>query len=110
MSLPMASKVGIYGGEFYDTEQREQSSSQNFSAEEIVRRPWKAFWPPRTEVTFKIWLRSEFPEVLSWRFDADKPFDQPWRDWLRSILMKDEEGSCQRKYSWNGNKGTTSTK
>ena len=103
----MASKDGLNLSWFYDAEQRENSSTQDFSAAEIARRPWKAFWPPRSEENFNIWLRSEFPEVLSWRFDPDQPFDQPWRDWLRSILMKDEEGSCLRKYSWkNGNQGT----
>lgn len=106
----MASKDGPDLSKFYDSEQREHSSTQDFSAAEIARRPWKAFWPPRSEESFNIWLRSEFPEVLSWRFDPDQPFDQPWRDWLRSILMKDEDGSCQRKYSWNGNQGTDETK
>ena len=102
----MASKDELDLSKFYDSEQREHSSPQDFSAAEIGRRPWKAFWPPRSEESFNIWLRSEFPEVLSWSFDPDQPFDQPWRDWLRSILMKDEDGSCQRKYSWNGNQGT----
>jgi hypothetical protein len=84
---------------FYDSEQREHLSNKDFSAAEITRRPWKAFWPPRSEDQFDIWLRSEFPEVLSWHFDPDQPFDQPWRDWLRSLLMKDELGSCRKKYS-----------
>jgi hypothetical protein len=86
----MASKDGLDLSWFYDAEQREHSSTQDFSATEIARRPWKAFWPPRSEENFNIWLRSEFPEVLSWHFDPDQPFDQPWRDWLRSLMMNEE--------------------
>jgi hypothetical protein len=86
----MASKDGLNLSWFYDAEQREHSSAQDFSAAEIARRPWKAFWPPRTEENFIVWLRSECPEVLSWRFDPDQPFDQPWRHWLRSLMMNEE--------------------
>jgi hypothetical protein len=71
----MSSKDGPDVSWFYDAEQREHSPTKDFSAAEIARRPWKAFWPPRSEENFNIWLRSEFPEVLSWRFDPDQPFD-----------------------------------
>jgi hypothetical protein len=103
----MSSKDGLDISLFYDSEQRQHSPTKDFSAAEIARRPWKAFWPPRSEESFNIWLRCEFPEVLSWRFDPDLPFDQPWRYWLRSLLMKNEEGNPQQELiSENGNQGT----
>lgn len=87
----MASRPGVDFLWFYDSEEREHSPVKDVSNEEIARRPWKAFWPPRSRGDFDNWLSSEYPEVLSWRFDADKPFDQPWRIWLRSIQIIDEE-------------------
>jgi len=39
------------------------------------------------------WLRSEFPEVLSWRFDRNRPFDRPWRAWTRSARTMAEQGA-----------------
>jgi hypothetical protein len=36
------------------------------------------------------WLHSEFPEVLSWRFDHRQPFDRPWRNWTRSARALEE--------------------
>lgn len=93
---------------FYDSEQYDHSAIKDFSPTEIVRRPWKAFWPPRSEDNFNFWLRSEFPEVLSWQFDPSRPFDQPWRDWLRSLLVKVEAGSCRKKFtSETVNQGTS---
>jgi hypothetical protein len=40
-----------------------------------------------------IWLRSEFPEVLSWRFDLTRPFDRPWRAWTRSARAMEKQGA-----------------
>lgn len=96
----MANNDGPHFARFYDAEQREYLSANDFSAAEIARRPWKAFWPPRSDEGLHIWRHCEFPEVLSWRFDVEQPFDQPWRTWLQSLLMKDEEGSCRKKYAW----------
>lgn len=87
----MASRPGVDFLWFYDSEEREHSPVKDVSTEEIARRPWKAFWPPRSRGNFDNWLSSEYPEVLSWRFDSDKPFDQPWRIWLRTIQIIDEE-------------------
>ncbi|PMD40612.1 hypothetical protein L207DRAFT_582798 [Hyaloscypha variabilis F] len=61
-------------------------------------QPWRAYWPPKCERMMQIWLQSEFPEVLSWRFDRHLPFDRPWRTWTRSACaLKDRaEGmSCR---------------
>lgn len=87
----MASRSGVDFLWFYDSEEREHSPVKDVSTEEIARRPWKAFWPPRSKGNFDSWLASEYPEVLSWRFNPDKPFDQPWRFWLRSLQIIDEE-------------------
>ncbi|KIW17802.1 hypothetical protein PV08_04997 [Exophiala spinifera] len=95
----MSSQSGLDLGWFYDSEEQKHSSVKDFSSTEITRRPWKAFWPPRSGDNFDFWMRSEFPEVLSWQFDPDRPFDQPWRDWLRSLLMKVEAGSCRKRFT-----------
>ncbi len=104
----MSSRDGLHLSPFLDSEQREHSPAKDFSAAELARRPWKAFWPPRSEETFSIWLRSEFPEVLSWRFDPDLPFDQPWREWLKSVMTQNEkEVSLKQDLSCKiGNQGT----
>jgi len=96
----MSNKDGLDVSWFHDTEQREHSPTKDFSAAEIARRPWKAFWPPRSEDNVNIWLRCKSPEVISWRFDPDRPFDQPWRYWLRRLPMKNEEGNLQQKLNW----------
>jgi hypothetical protein len=93
----MSSKNSLDLSWFYDSEEHGHSSNKDFSPTEISRRPWKAFWPPRSGDYINVWLRSEFPEVLSWQFDPEQPFDQPWRNWLRSLLMKVEAGSCRKK-------------
>jgi hypothetical protein len=55
-----------------------------------VYQPWKAFWPLNGTEQPKIWRNSEFPEVLSWEFNANEPFDRPWRTWTRTTLAKEE--------------------
>jgi len=99
LAATMSSQSGLDLGWFYDSEEQKHSSVKDFSSTEITRRPWKAFWPPRSGDNFDFWMRSEFPEVLSWQFDPDRPFDQPWRDWLRSLLMKVEAGSCRKRFT-----------
>jgi len=102
----MSIKDGLDVSWFYDAEQGDHSPADDFSAAEIARRPWKAFWPPRSEESLSIWRRSEFPEVLSWRFDPCKPFDQPWRYWLIHLALKDE-GNFQQGACWTTqNQGT----
>jgi hypothetical protein len=56
-----------------------------------IHQPWRAYWPPKTGSILDAWLRSEFPEVLSWRFDASHPHDRPWRCWTRSARAKKEQ-------------------
>jgi len=55
-----------------------------------ARQPWRSFWPPKCPDVREEWLRSEFPEVLSWRFDRKLPFDRPWRIWARSARAMEE--------------------
>ena len=54
------------------------------------RQPWRSHWPPKCQKMTEMWLRSEFPEVLSWRFDRKRPFDRPWRTWNRSVRAIEE--------------------
>ncbi|KAH7348509.1 hypothetical protein BKA65DRAFT_550582 [Rhexocercosporidium sp. MPI-PUGE-AT-0058] len=56
-----------------------------------LHQPWRAYWPPTSCKTKSAWLRSEFPEVLSWRFDKTLPFDRPWRIWARSARALEEK-------------------
>jgi hypothetical protein len=59
----------------------------------VLRQPWRAYWPPRCDKTMEIWLHSEFPQVLSWRFDHHQPFDRPWRSWTRSARATQERAA-----------------
>ena len=59
--------------------------------EQPICQPWKAFWPPNGAGDPELWSNSEFPEVVSWRFDANRPFDRPWRKWTRTARAKKEE-------------------
>jgi len=54
------------------------------------RQPWRSFWPTKCQKVREEWLHSEFPEVLSWRFDRKLPFDRPWRIWARSARAMEE--------------------
>jgi hypothetical protein len=58
-----------------------------------LRQPWRSYWPPKCEKMMQIWLYSEFPEVLSWRFDHRQPFDRPWRTWTRSARALEERAT-----------------
>ena len=60
----------------------------------VLRRPWKAFWPPLVENDTYEWLLKTCPEVLSWRFDSNKTSDRPWRSWTRSVTGTQEENKC----------------
>lgn len=82
---------------FRDAERNKPSCTTDLSKAELVRRPWRAHWPPRSANDRSVWLRCEFPQVLSWRFDPDKPFDRPWRYWARTVLAKQEEEDIQKE-------------
>lgn len=53
-------------------------------------QPWKKFWPPTRAERLSIWCKSEFPEVSSWKFDPESPFDRPWRTWTRTSQARAE--------------------
>lgn len=55
-------------------------------------QPWKVVWPLKGPAWENLWSQSEYPEVTSWSFDAQRPFDRPWRTWTRSALAKSEKG------------------
>jgi len=68
----------------------------NDTSTTTVRQPWRCYWPPKDEKTMAHWLQSEFPEVLSWSFDRNRPFDRPWRTWARSTrAMQERVEGCQ---------------
>jgi hypothetical protein len=58
-----------------------------------TRQPWRSYWPPKCHSIMDIWIHSEFPEVLSWRFDRTQPFDRPWRNWTRSARAVEEQSA-----------------
>ena len=64
-------------------------------SEPVLRQPWSAFWPVKGTGEAKVWHHSEFPEVVSWQFDANRPFDRPWRKWTRTVKAKKETASLQ---------------
>lgn len=55
-----------------------------------LNQPWREFWPPNSGTELHLWLQSEYPEVLYWRFDPTRPFDRPWRTWTSSARAKRE--------------------
>jgi hypothetical protein len=59
--------------------------------EELLRRPWKAYWRLNFEQVREMWASSKHPEVLSWRLNSDDPFDRPWRNWCESINATQKE-------------------
>jgi hypothetical protein len=63
----------------------------DWTTQEGKSQPWKAFWPPDRINDPTIWERSEFPEVASWTFSPNQPFDRPWRKWTRSTRAKNEK-------------------
>jgi hypothetical protein len=83
---------------FWDSRSSSDTSSLvdiNLS-ESTLRQPWTAFWPVKgTGEAMVMWHHSEFPEVVSWQFDANRPFDRPWRKWTRTLKAKKETASLQ---------------
>lgn len=76
---------------WYLDSEPEEPGTKNESAKTIrARQPWRSYWPPRCHKVREEWLHSEFPEVLSWRFDRTQPFDRPWRAWTRSTRAMEE--------------------
>ncbi|KAH8883018.1 hypothetical protein GQ53DRAFT_433381 [Thozetella sp. PMI_491] len=46
-------------------------------------QPWRVYWPPSPGSVLHLRFQDQFPEILSWRFAPSKPFERPWRSWLR---------------------------
>jgi hypothetical protein len=76
-----------------DSEPDEQGRSHELTTVRCLRQPWRAYWPPKSGNVLDLWLRSEYPEVLTWRFDRTQPFDRPWRIWTRSARAMKEQGA-----------------
>jgi hypothetical protein len=73
-------------------------------------QPWRFYWPPISQETVKIWVSSEFPEVLSWRFDRTRPFDRPWRTWTKSARAMREHDPNLTDQHLVGRLGTRTSK
>jgi hypothetical protein len=71
--------------------------SEKFSnqhSETPKTRAWKDYWPPRRGSKLHLWLETECPEALSWRFDPAKPFNRPWQAWTRQANQTPGGFSC----------------
>lgn len=53
-------------------------------------QPWRLFWPQDEDRDQTLWSQSEFPEVSSWKFDPECPFERPWRTWTRTSRARAE--------------------
>ena len=69
---------------YLDSEAIVEDANEDGTHTRAQHQPWRVYWPPKCEKMMQTWLNSEFPEVLSWRFDRHLPFDRPWRTWARS--------------------------
>ena len=77
---------------YLDSNSDNEDTKDESTESTCARQPWRSYWPPKCQKTTEMWLRSEFPEVLSWRFDRTRPFDRPWRTWNRSARAMEEHG------------------
>lgn len=75
---------------FFDPECVSALGGGDSPCSQPLRQPWRDFWPPKSGTELHLWLQSEYPEVLSWRFDPTRPFDRPWRTWTSSARAKRE--------------------
>lgn len=57
-----------------------------------LAQPWKCFWPPAHGSNAYRKLEDEHPDVLTCRFDINRPFNRPWRLWTGPALL--EGGGC----------------
>jgi hypothetical protein len=53
-------------------------------------QPWREHWPPAPGSHLHHQLKSEFPDVISWRFDPAKPFDRPWPSWRKQAQVNEQ--------------------
>lgn len=88
----------VPGTAWYFDSAPDECYSQSESEKGVsIRQPWRAYWPPKSNKMKLAWSRSEFPAVLTWRFDRSQPFDRPWRIWARStnaMSEKAKSGKC----------------
>ncbi|KAI3338105.1 hypothetical protein F4824DRAFT_509716 [Ustulina deusta] len=57
------------------------------SRHQALLRPWKAYWPPEEGGELHRLLDQTCPEVLTWRFRSDRPFDKPWQKWSKQAML-----------------------
>ena len=89
---PCNSVENFPGSAWYFDSKSDEYCPQSESEKGVSRRqPWRAYWPPKSNKMKLAWSRSEFPTVLTWRFDRNQPFDRPWRIWARSANAMSEK-------------------
>jgi hypothetical protein len=47
---------------------------------DLRTQPWRAFWPPKNEPTHEEKMLKPW---LVWEPDPLRPFEKPWRQWMR---------------------------
>ncbi|KAB8259465.1 hypothetical protein BDV32DRAFT_150346 [Aspergillus pseudonomiae] len=52
-------------------------------------RPWTRHWPPQPGSPLYHWLQEELPQVLTYEFDPERLFNQPWKAWIRQLIQKE---------------------
>ncbi len=77
-------------------DQLDGSRNCHDSSTTILSQPWRKYWPPKSSGDLDLWLHSESPEVLSWRFDPSSPFDRPWRVWTKAPRAAQEQDALNR--------------
>ncbi|KAI1319335.1 hypothetical protein F5Y16DRAFT_103064 [Xylariaceae sp. FL0255] len=58
-------------------------------------RPWRTNWPPEEGSDLHRLLEQSCPEVLTWRFCPDKPFNRPWHEWSKQAALSGKNCTSQ---------------
>ncbi|KAI1422370.1 hypothetical protein F5Y12DRAFT_799656 [Xylaria sp. FL1777] len=70
-------------------------SDEHGSPQQALIRPWKAYWPPEKGGELHRLLDQTCPEVLTWRFCSDRPFDKPWQKWSKQAILRGKNCTSQ---------------
>jgi len=80
---------------------RPPSSGNEPTARNLVQ-PWKEYWPPKLGDALYSELVSAYPEVLTWKFEPHKLFEQPWRQWASASYADSGSPDITEPYTTNG--------
>lgn len=70
-------------------------SDEHGPHQEALIRPWKTYWPPEEGGELHRLLDQTCPEVLTWRFRSDRPFDKPWQKWSKQAILMGKNCTSQ---------------